>query len=65
MISDGAAGGDRTRAVGGWKPPALPLSYGRIITHHDRLERAAGFEPATFYLASRRSSTELRPHLVE
>ena len=51
--------------ITGWKPTALPLGYGRInITHHDRLERVAGIEPATFYLASRCSSTELHPHLV-
>lgn len=45
-------------ALGGWKPPALPLGYGRIITIHHAPERPVGIEPTSFDLASRRSTPE-------
>jgi hypothetical protein len=43
------------------KTPPVPSGTGRIV---ESAERAMGFEPTTFSLARRRSTTELHPRTL-
>ena len=48
----------------GRKSPAAACNAS-ISDRRSRSERAMGFEPTTFCLASRRSTTELHPHFAQ
>ncbi len=64
-------------AYRGWKPRTSPLGQGRNLendvqspfnlirlnAHLVKLERVKGIEPSTFCLASKRSASELHPHV--